>query len=140
MKRLKELVVLFLVISTFLVSCDKNDEPAQAAIEGKWQFSKEGEIINGQEILETYFHTAGCTKDFIEFKSGSVFIDTYFEKPVNDCIEYSETGSWTRIGNQLTIFTDDFSQVVTILELTNTTLKIKVEDEDDIYLYVLTRI
>lgn len=139
MKRFKKLVVLFLAVSVSLVSCE-GDDANTAALEGKWQFSKEGEIVNGQEVLETYEHEAGCTKDFLDFKAGGIFNDHYFEITEATCTEYLDTGTWSRNGNQLTISGEEGSQIVTIVELTTTTFKIKVEDEDDIYLYVLTRI
>jgi len=139
MKRFKKVVVLFLAVSVSLVSCE-GDDASTAALEGKWQFSKEGTIVAGQEVLEDYMHTEGCTKDFLEFKSGGIFIDHYFEMPEAMCTEYLDTGTWTRNGNQLTISGEEGSQIVTIVELTNTTFKIKVDDGDEMNLVVLTRI
>ncbi|WP_339837586.1 hypothetical protein, partial [uncultured Flavobacterium sp.] len=56
MKKFKQVVLLFLVATVTLVSCNKDDDK-EASIEGKWEYSKEGTIVNGTESLSDYQHT-----------------------------------------------------------------------------------
>lgn len=141
MKKLKQLVLLFLVASVTLVSCNKDDDGDSASIEGSWEFSKVGTILSGQEFLVDYDHTTGCNKDYTEIIAGGTLKDHYFEDFGSGCEEDIDNGSWSRSGNTITV---NFSGDVTtaeILELSNTTLKLKFTDPDtaEVYFSVLTR-
>lgn len=140
MKKFKQLVLLFLVASVTLVSCNKDDDK-EASIEGSWEFSKVGTLVSGQEFLVDYDHTTGCSKDYTEIIAGGTVKDHYFEDLGNGCEEGIDNGTWSRSGNNITV---NFSGEVTtaeILELSSTTLKLKATDPDtgDVYLSVLTR-
>ena len=142
MIQLKKLFIISTVLIFGLSSCSK-DDPAPvyipAAIEGKWQFTKEGEIIGSQEVLEDYQHTSGCTKDYTEILAGNIIKDHYFDNP--NCRETIDNGTWNRNNNSLVLsYPDQPNTVGEILELTNTTLKVKVVLPDATNVVVLTRI
>ncbi|MET2996876.1 lipocalin family protein [Flavobacterium columnare] len=140
---------LFLVLSILLLglsSCSKDDDSTPitsvASLEGKWQLTKEGGIINNQEVLTDYQHTSGCAKDYMEFLSGNITKEHYFKNP--NCQETIDTGTWNKTNNSVVI---TFTNVPTptnvnfeILELTSTTLKMKFVRSGITYLSVFTRI
>jgi len=137
---------LFLLLSTLFLgfsSCSKDDDTTQTtdtiSIEGKWQFTREGEITNNQEVLVDYQHTTGCTKDYIEFLSGNVIKDHYFDNP--NCRETIDTGTWNKNNNSVVLtYPNQPNTNLEILELTNTTLKVKFVLAGVTNLVVFTRI
>jgi len=143
MFKTKYLFLLLSIIFLSVSSCSKDDDAVPTAatptIEGRWQFTKEGEIVNNQEVLSLYQHTTGCTKDYTEFLTGSVIKDHYFDNP--NCQETIDTGSWSKNNNAL-VLTFPGAPVVNaeILELTTTTLKVKFTSMGVTNLAVLTRI
>lgn len=142
MKKFQRLVLLFLVGSLTLVSCNK-DNDKEASIEGKWLYSKEGTIVNGQELLVDYQHTSGCNKDYTEIIAGGSVKDVYYESNGNGgCDQITDTGSWSRNGNTISATFSGYTNTGEILELSDTTLKIKFVDPDDgsISITVSTRI
>lgn len=142
MKEIKNFVVLFVVATMVLFSCDKKDDDA-ASIVGKWQYAKEGTIVNGSEVLVDYNHTPGCSKDYIEVIDGGVLKDVYYDSNgAGGCDETIDTAAWTRNGNTLTVTAFGESSTVEISELTQTTLKVKYTDPSDgtMYVTVHTRI
>ena len=141
MKNLKSLVLLFLVATVSLVSCNKDDDdatPTATTFEGKWQYSKEGAIVNGQEVLTNYVHASGCTKDYVEFLSAGVFKDHSFFGA--SCEEDVFTGTWSKNGSMVTVTADGDSSTAEIIELTATTLKVKYTDAGTVFVDVYTRI
>jgi Lipocalin-like domain len=141
MKNLKSLVLLFLVATVSLVSCNKDDDdatPAAAALEGKWQYSKQGVSAGGQESLQDYSHSAGCTKDYVEVLSAGVFKEHNFFG--TSCTEDVATGTWTRNGSTYTYILDGETYTEEIVELTSTTLKTKEVFGGVNYITVYTRL
>lgn len=141
MKNFKKLVLLFLVASTTLVSCNKDDDSSSGSIEGSWEFSKVGTIIAGEEFLVDYDHTPGCNKDYTEIIAGGTLKDHYFEDNGSGCEEGIDNGTWSRSGNNITVnFNGDVS-IAEILELSSSTLKLKATDSDtgEVYLSVAIR-
>lgn len=133
MKKFKQLVLLFIVATVALVSCNKDDDSGSGSIEGSWELSKVGSVVDGQEVLIDYpGHTAGCTKDYVEFKSGGVAVEHYFydDNDGSGCYEEADSASWTKDGNTLTITYADSVQIGEILELSGSTLKVKTTDSD----------
>lgn len=123
---MKKLALLFVaVLAAGVTSCSKDDDSSSASLEGKWEYSKEGGIIQGQEVLSNYAHAAGCDKDFTQI-SATTIVNHEFSG--DDCLESTYSETYTRNGNTLT-FTDGTDVfTVTILQLDNTTLKIKGEE------------
>jgi len=141
MFKLKNLSVFAAVLFLGLSSCSNdNDDTQEAAaqVEGTWQFTKEGTITNNQEILNNYEHTTGCTKDYIEIFGGNVIKDHYFDNP--NCQETIDTGTWNKNNNALTFVYQNGTTVnAEIMQLTNTTLKLKFVISGNTNLVVLTR-
>jgi hypothetical protein len=138
MKKFKQLVLLFLLASVALVSCNKDDDEA-AAIEGSWEFTQES---NDAGVLEAYEHTAGCNKDYVQILAGGTFKSFIYETYGSVvCEESIYTATWVRNGNNFTVTNSGESSTLEILELTGTTLKIKEIDSVDgsVYITVLTR-
>ncbi|WP_339888611.1 lipocalin family protein [uncultured Flavobacterium sp.] len=129
MKKFKKLTVLFLVISVVLASCNKDDDSSSAAIEGSWELTKSGSITaDGNEQLMDYpFNNVGCNKDYIEIITGGTTAEHYFNDDNNGqgCYEEIEIGTYTKEGNVLTIISSGYTQIGEILELNNSTLKVK---------------
>jgi hypothetical protein len=127
MKNTLKFASIFLLVALSLISCSKDDDGPSTSgnIVGKWEFFKEGEIINGNEILTNYEHQAGCTKDNVEFKTDGSFVDSYYYE---ECELETSIGTYTKSGNTLT--TDDGFDV-TIVELNSTTLKVKATYDDE---------
>lgn len=142
MLKLKNLFLMLLVFTFVFSSCSKDDSPtetANASIEGKWQFTKDGTITNNQEVLTDYQHTPGCTKDYTEILTGNIIKDHYFGTP--NCQETIDTGTWNKNNNSLVLtYPNEPNINGEILELTNTTLKVKFVISGITYLVVLTRI
>lgn len=141
MKNLKIVLFSLFVIGTVFTSCssddsnvvtnnevvvDENEVEAEAVLEGKWIFAKNGAMLNEQEILIDYEHTAGCAKDFIEISTGGAY------KTVNyfgtECTEEVDAGKWTKDGNVFTVtFGEGTSAEIVkgkILSLTASELKL----------------
>lgn len=139
MKNLKKLVLLFLVATVSLVSCNKDDDDAKAStdgtLEGNWEYSKEGTIVAGQEFLIDFPHTEGCTKDYIEILAGT-FKDHSFGV---DCTDNVGEGTWSRSGSDITFVEDGDTYTMEIVELTSTTLKTKGVFEGSVLVSLYTR-
>lgn len=142
MKKIILLFVAVLGISSTFVSCSKSDSSDSASIVGKWEFSKEGVIVNGQEVLTNYVHTTGCTKDYSQFFDNNTMVDHSFENPGTGCTEYLDSYTYVKNGNTLTLTQGTYSISTTIQTLSSSTLKVKFTDPDtsEVYISVFTRI
>ena len=130
MKKLTKTLVILFIASLSLVSCNDDDENVFSGnLLGKWNYSKEGEIVNGQEVLTNYEHETGCAKDNVEFKSNGTFVNTdYFG---DNCVEDQAEGTYTRNGNTIVASSYGESTTLTIKQLNSTMLKITYQDFDD---------
>lgn len=126
MKNFKIVLLSVLTLGLTLTSCsddDKKDNNTSAALEGKWTYAKEGIGGNGQEILTDYEHTAGCNKDYIEITSTNVK-DVWYDKNGTECEEDSDTSTYTRNGNTITVTDASETYTSTIEKLTSSELRI----------------
>lgn len=86
------------------------------------------------EVLNNHSNTAGCLKDYLEFKADNSFSDVSFSSAVTPCATSTNNGTYTRSGNQVIATTNIggtvLSNTATILILTNTDLKVKYTDID----------
>jgi hypothetical protein len=134
-------IIALLFLSLSIIGCSKDDaseNTTSTSIEGKWQFYKEGGIVNGQEVLTDYQHSTGCTKDYTEILTGGVLKDHYFN---SSCTESVDTGNWVKNNTTLTLtYPGETPTNAEILELTATTLKVKIVTSGTTYISVLTRI
>jgi hypothetical protein len=138
MKKFKQLVLLFLVASVTLVSCNKDDDEAAAALEGKWEYTQE---TNDVGVLEAYQHTPGCNKDYTEILAGGTIRDYSYDENGSGCEEYIYSATWTRSGNNISVTDSGETFTSEITELTATTLKIKSTDplDSSVFITVYTR-
>lgn len=129
MKKLSILFVALLASGLSLTSCNKDDAPA-ASLTGKWNYSKEGSVVNGAEVLVDYAdNEAGCAKDYTEFSGTNVITDVEYNTTATaTCAPTTTTGTYVRSGNTLTVTIPGFTETATILNLTATELKIKYSD------------
>ena len=139
--RMKKLVLFAAVLAVGVSSCSKDDDnntPAELA--GKWEYAQQGAVLMGQEILQAYTHEEGCSKDFMILSASTVADHSFIGTA---CTEDIETSNYTRNGNTLTMMVDGEMETAEIVQLDNTTLKIKVtenlEGQSVGYLTVFTR-
>ena len=124
--RMKKLVLFAAILALGVTSCSKDDDDnKQAELVGKWEYAQEGSYIMGQEFLTAYQHAAGCTKDFMVLTASTV-VEHNFDGP--QCTEDIYTDTYTRNGNTLTLMIDGEAQLAEIVQLDNSTLKIKTTE------------
>ncbi|PKB16233.1 lipocalin family protein [Flavobacterium sp. 5] len=138
---MKKLTVLFLslVALVSVVSCNKDDDnnsSTDASIEGKWQLTQQGD---SDKTLAPAVNEGGCATESLEIKTGGTFTVTWFEYFEQKCTQDNGAGTWEKKDNVLTIKEDGETTVLQILEISNTSLKLKGSDEDGEYVNVYTR-
>ena len=133
MKKILLLAVAFASFAT-VTSCDKDDD--QAALEGKWEFSKEGAVVSGQEILLDYTHEEGCAKDFVMINATTVTDHSFFGAT---CDEAVDSYTYTRSGNTITSTEGGETITSEIKTLNGSTLKLYADIEGVTYVTVFTR-
>lgn len=127
MKNLKVLFLSLLALAT-MASCSNDKDDSSASIEGKWQISQEGETLATLEAAENY---GSCGLHIVEFSQGGTFKQTGFDYSGSVCTPYTETGTWTIKDNTLTTKDSDNDTIAfEILELTDSTLKVKSTDDE----------
>lgn len=124
MKKIVLFVVAFVSFSV-LTSCSKDDDGA--SLQGKWEYFKEGDAIDGVETLYDYNHETGCTKDY-SMISGTTIMDHNFSGSA--CTEEITTVPYTRSGNTITTTFAGSSFTAEIKTLNDTTLKVYFTDPD----------
>lgn len=133
---MKKLNTVLFVLFTFLVftSCSNEKETTtNESIIGKWELIQIGSSL---ESLETQ-DGGGCNLSYREFfENGTYRSGDYYINSQNDCTLESEYHTWSKEQNTLTILhsgtvvgESDYEEILTILELTQTTLIIKFYDE-----------
>lgn len=133
---MKKLNVLFLSLFALatITSCSNDDDDSSASIEGKWQISKEGETLTTLEDAENY---GSCGLHIVEFSQGGTFKQTGFDYDGSECNPYTDQGTWTIKDNSLTTKDSDNDIIVfEILELTDSTLKVKSTDSQGAWIEV----
>ncbi|PWA09299.1 lipocalin-like domain-containing protein [Flavobacterium laiguense] len=133
---MKKAIILFisaLVLGMTFSSCSNDDDspaPAPASVEGKWNFSKMSETVNGvTSPEEDYGHEPGCIKDYIELKAGGVFNEVYYFG--SDCASDLVTGTWSKSGNIITIRYEGGRVVsVEVVSVSSSVLKVKFSNTE----------
>ncbi|MEO7978133.1 lipocalin family protein [Flavobacterium sp.] len=128
MKTRNFLYVLALSFGLFAAtscSSDDNDGETIVPIQGKYELSKTGGIVNGNEVLiDATENTSGCNKDYLELKLSNVAVVGDYT-PGTDCVVSESTGTYVRSHNDLTITIGNTATVSDIMNLTNNELKLK---------------
>lgn len=120
--------IILLIISVFIISCSKNDEPAETSnsVVGKWQITS---IVEYGVPLNNY----SCNTSFevTEFLSNKAIIIKYADLNANRvCTQFTENGTYTLEGNILEIIQKNSNNVVIyrsmskIVELSSAKLKL----------------
>ncbi|WP_158237193.1 lipocalin family protein [Aquimarina sp. MAR_2010_214] len=135
---MKKLSLITLLIVTTFISCSKDDDATptnQELIIGKWQLteitdSQGSETLNVCDLMDSY-----------EFKSDKTAI--YIEhggETAESCIPYESKETWSISKNILTAKYDKTTEDATILELNETMLKLKYEEEGDISTFTYKKV
>ena len=141
----KKLFMLLLIVgaSIAFTACSSEDSStgdSSVNLIGKWENFQEGSIVNGQEVLLPYEHAVGCSKDNLQFLAGGVFKEYSYDNFNTPCELYFSTGTWTRVGDIITISASGFTNNAEILILDATTLKVKYELFGEIMIDVYKRV
>ena len=119
---MKKLVLFAAVLALGFTSCSKDDDDNGAELAGKWEYSEDGISVLGQEIFTPYEHTTGCAKDYRVFDA-TTSIDHEFYG--STCQEGIDTNTYTRTGNKIVMTVDGQVSTEEIVQLSNSTLKLK---------------
>ncbi|MFH7017587.1 lipocalin family protein [Flavobacterium sp. FlaQc-47] len=126
MKTKRILFAVLLSIGLFATSCsnDDNDGETIVPIQGKYNLSQTGTIINGQEVLiDAPQNAAGCNRDYLDLRlSNAAVIGDYNG---SNCALVETTGTYVRSHNDLTLTIGTTNTTSDIMNLTNKELKIK---------------
>lgn len=134
---MKKLSILFMVMGLTLLttSCNNDDDnnngsDTSVPLVSKWNFSKIGSTVAGQEVLiDPPQNEDGCAKDYIEFNADNTATAGNYDSTNNPCELTTQSGTYSRTGNQLTTVINGTNRTQEILNLTATELK--VTDETD---------
>ncbi|MEL1240493.1 lipocalin family protein [Flavobacterium flavipallidum] len=138
MKKVNFLYVLVLTfMMVFNLSCSDDNEdlsPATASIEGKWEYSKIIEGVDGIKYPEeNYENTTGCPKDYVELKPGGAFFEGYYG---DGCVLELDEATWVRDGAIVTVVYEGEAESYEIVKVINATLKVKYSYNSDSGHYV----
>ena len=120
-------ILAVLAISSIIVACD--DDKEVDVLVGKWMPSQIS--INNENI--PYDGHTSCGNDYLQLNEFNSFeIVNYYESdiqphstPESPCSSEKYYGSYNVINNELKFFGSNFFQGGTIIEKSNTTLKLK---------------
>lgn len=135
MKKMKSLMIAFVLASMTAVSCSSDDSGPAATIDGKWNQTKTVVRINGQNITQQYNeNVTGCEKNYIEFAAASVFNEVVYFKAAGSgaCQPDAATpGTWSKTDNTLLINNGGFlAGSYEIKKLSNSNLEIATESNE----------
>ncbi|MFD2909825.1 hypothetical protein ACFSX9_13890 [Flavobacterium ardleyense] len=122
MKKRISLFVSVLILALVSTSCSKDDDGPSGNIVGKWEFFKEGVVVNNVESLEFSSYTDGCSKDFTEIREDGTLSTTFYYE--TNCLSEIIDATYTKSGNSLIISQGGQTREDIIKELTQTTLKL----------------
>ncbi|CAM3671093.1 hypothetical protein FSS13T_13340 [Flavobacterium saliperosum S13] len=133
---MKKITILFasaLVLGLSFASCNKDDDSSSASssasLEGKWNFSKEDIIVDGNEVLVNYSgNESGCSKDYIMINTNGTISSVDYDSFENPCEVFTDNGTWLRSGNSLVVTLGGETFTSEILALTSSELKVKDAD------------
>ena len=119
--------ILMVMLAVNFTACsddDENDKPVieEANLIGKWQstWEKIHKVENGKEVVTS---DEAYTNGLREFKADGTCIESHVDGG------HTETSRWSLKDNKLTIsYSDGYSDVLTVNELTATKLVLAFED------------
>ncbi|WP_235831733.1 lipocalin family protein [Flavobacterium rhamnosiphilum] len=121
------LLALVLSIGLFATSCsDDNEGETLAPLAGKWNITKVGSTVSGQEILiDPPQNESGCAKDYLELKLDNTATEGDYDSSVSACALETNAGIYSRSHNNLTTVIDGVTTTKDIVNLTLSELKVK---------------
>ena len=131
MKKIKALMVAFVMAGMTVVSCSSDDSGPAPTIEGQWNQTKTIVKINNSSVKENYEDNVdGCDKNYIEFATGGVYNDVVYFKQGGVCQANTATpGTWTKSDDILTIADGaSLSGTYEIVKLSSGALQIATSD------------
>jgi hypothetical protein len=128
MKTRSLLLALILSIGLFSTSCSNDDNEGETLIplEGKWDLSKTGTVINGTEqLVDAPQNANNCRKDYIELKVDNTINVGDYDSAVTACALTVQSGIYSRSHNNITTVVNGVTKTQDIVNLTLTELKVK---------------
>lgn len=128
---MKKITILFLSVLTLglsVASCSSDDDNngGSASIEGKWELTQVGGVLNGQEFLEDVEKDGGCSSQTYEFTNDGKFKETNYESVNGKCEGETDNGTWTMNGNKITIkYTGETEGETSETDISGNKLKLK---------------
>lgn len=119
---------LLLCIGLTTVSCSSDDNEGETLIplEGKWDLSKTGTVINGTETLtDAPQNQSGCNSDYMELKLDNTVNMGDYSSLVSACALTVQSGIYSRSHNNLTTVVNGVSKTQDIVNLTFKELKLR---------------
>lgn len=146
MKKLSILFLSVLTIGLISASCSSNDDNGnndnsdkEALIVGNWELTKQGNILNGVQLLLPITKEGGCNNDVITYLENEKYTELQYEYENSKCKTYNNDGTWSKTDKILTS-KDILGNITTyeILELSNTTLRLKRTKGNETSMYTLS--
>ncbi len=128
MKNRSLLFAFALSFGLFATSCsdDDNDGETLAPLAGKWNITKVGTTLAGQEyLIDAPQNQSGCDKDYLDFKIDNDVNQGNYDSTNNPCELITRTGTYSRSHNDLTTILEGETKVQDIVNLTLSELKLK---------------
>ncbi len=128
MKNRSLLFAFALSFGLFATSCsdDDNDGETLAPLAGKWNITKVGTTLAGQEyLIDAPQNQSGCDKDYLDLKIDNDVNQGNFDSTNNPCELITRTGTYSRSHNDLTTILEGETKVQDIVNLTLSELKLK---------------
>jgi hypothetical protein len=128
MKTRSLLLALILSIGLFTTSCSSDDNEGETLIplEGKWDLSKTGTVINGTETLsDPIENQSGCNKDYLELKLDNTVNVGDYSSAVSACALTVQSGIYSRSHNNITTVINGVTKTQDIVNLTLKELKVR---------------
>lgn len=116
------LALSFGLFATTSCSNEDNDGETIVPIQGKYELSQVGGIVDGKEVLTDVEQDCASKKDYLELKLSNVAVMGDYN---TDCEVNETTGTYVRSHNDLTITVGNFATTSDIMNLTNKELKLK---------------
>ena len=128
MKNRSLLFAFALSFGLFATSCsdDDNDGETLAPLAGKWNITKVGTTLAGQEyLIDAPQNQSGCDKDYLDLKIDNDVNQGNYDSSNNPCELITRTGTYSRSHNDLTTILEGETKVQDIVNLTLSELKLK---------------
>lgn len=127
MKKRSMLLVLVLSIGLFATSCsDDNEGETLAPLAGKWNVTKVGTTVSGQEyLIDPPQNESGCDKDYLSLKLDNTVTEGDYDSTISACALATKAGIYSRSHNNLTTVINGVTTTKDIVNLTLTELKLK---------------